>query len=315
MLTADRLDKPAWWGTVFQLRGSIALVILPRILLFSGLTATLALLQTLNQPLYLEKLGNLNSSVIYNLTLGLLIVFRTNTSYDRFWNGRKAWGELVINIRNLAREIQLGIREPMDSSAPNTEAAIADKQAALRLLSAFAIATKLHLRSEPNSDELTALLTPAQVQALEPAKNRPLIIGFWIRHYLQQQFAAGRLSDSLLSSSTLLLNNLTEGVSGCERIITTPIPIAYRVYLRRLIFIYCLTLPFRIVPDLGWWAIPIMAFVSFLLMGVEEVGRELENPFGYDVNDLPLDDLCQTIVRNVETTIALGQSLEPSPPA
>lgn len=310
MLTSDYLNKPAWWGTVFQLRGSIVLMILPRIFLFSGLTATLALLQALGQPLYLEKLGNLNSSVIYNLILGLLLVFRTNTSYDRFWEGRKAWGSLVVNSRNLAREIQVGVSE---SAETGTQPPEIEKQAALRLVSAFAIATKLHLRSEPNSEELKALLTPAQVQVLEQAQNRPLILCFWIRHYLQQQFAAGHLAAPLLTSSLLLLNNLTDSVSGCERIITTPIPIAYRVYLQRLILIYCITFPFRTVPELGWWAIPIMAFVSFLLMGVEEVGRQLENPFGYDVNDLPLDALCTTIASNVETTIALGQSLALSP--
>lgn len=330
VIPGPKLNQPNWWGMVFQLRGSIVMTVLPRILAFCGLTATLALLKSFNQPLYLEQLGNLNSSTIYNLTLGLLVVFRTNTSYERFWSGRKAWGGLVINIRNLAREIQFGVDEPAegtpaedksseDKSSEDTPAGTHStaKQATLRLLSAFAIATKLHLRNEANTDELKSLITPDQAQALDPAQNRPLLISFWIRQYLQQQFVAGQIPAAILANMLTLLNNLTNDVSGCELIISTPIPIAYRLYLRRLILIYCLTLPFRIVPESGWWAIPIMAFVSFLLMGLEELGQELENPFGYDVNDLALDEICQTITRNVEMTIALTQSpaaIDPAEP-
>lgn len=316
VIPVTKLNQPNWWGTVFQLRGSIVMTVLPRILAFCGLTATLALLKSLNQPLYLEQLGNLNSSTIYNLTLGLLVVFRTNTSYERFWSGRKAWGGLVINIRNLAREIQFGVDEPAEDKPAEDKPAedkpagtdATAKQATLRLLSAFAIATKLHLRNEANNDELKSLITPDQAQALDPAQSRPLLISFWIRQYLQQQFVAGQIPAAILANMLALLNNLTIDVSGCELIISTPIPIAYRLYLRRLILIYCLTLPFRIVPESGWWAIPIMAFVSFLLMGIEELGQELENPFGYDVNDLALDEICQSITSNVEMTIALAQS-------
>lgn len=105
--------------------------------------------------------------------------------------------------------------------------------------------------------------------------------------------------------TTGMLNNLTDSVSGCERILTTPIPITYRVYLKRLILIYCFGLPFRLVPEMTWWAIPIVAVVSFLLLGVEEVARELENPFGFDVNDLPLDDLCDVIEGNLERVSSL----------
>jgi putative membrane protein len=113
-----------------------------------------------------------------------------------------------------------------------------------------------------------------------------------------------------LADATTMLNNLGEGVSGCERIITTPIPVSYRIYLKRLILIFCLSLPCRLVPALGWWSLPIVMVVSFVLMGVEEVGRELENPFGYGLNDLPLNDICDGIVAAVESTIALGTAPE-----
>lgn len=294
-IAADKLEKPSWFATTFRLQGSVALMILPRLLSFCGFAAAIALINAFEYPIYLEKLGGLTTNVIFNLVLGLLIVFRTNTSYDRFWEGRKAWGALVVNIRNLARELQIGVND-----------ASTEKRDVIRLLSAFAIATKLHLRGEDLNDELKALLTPDQAEQLTTSKHRPLDIAFWIRRYLQQQLEAGHATDALVANASAMLNSLMEGVSSCERIITTPIPIAYRVFLKRLILIYCIGLPFRTVPELTWWSIPIMAVVSFLLLGVEEVGRELENPFGCNANDLPLDDICSTIVGNVESILSLG---------
>ncbi|WP_254217332.1 bestrophin family protein [Synechococcus sp. CCY 9618] len=302
MITDEKLGKADWASTIAQIQGSILPAVLPRVLVFCGLATIISGLHASGFPIYLEKLGDLTTNVIYNLVLGLLVVFRTNTSYDRFWEGRKAWGALVVNIRNLAQELQVGIANAASSS---------EKQAMIRLLSAFAIATRLHLRNEDMSDELKALITPIQAQQLEISKHRPLVIIFWIRHYLQTQLSLDNINDNQLTAANTMLGSLVEGITGCERIITTPIPIAYRVFLKRLILIYCIGLPFRIVPDIAWWSIPMMAFISFLLLGVEEVGRELENPFGYHANDLPLDDICSAIINNVESTLTLGVQFPP----
>ncbi|ANV83337.1 hypothetical protein AWQ21_02445 [Picosynechococcus sp. PCC 7003] len=292
MITYDKLDKPNWLNTIFQVRGAVLPMILPRILFFCILTAALTFIYVQGFPIYLEKLGDLTTNVIYNLILGLLIVFRTNTSYERFWEGRKAWGGIVVNIRNLAQEILIGI-------TTQTEQETQEKKQALNLLLAFAIATKLHLRGDQVNDRLEALVEPEQVTELKDSKNRPLDIQFWLRTYLHQQLKLKNFGDAQLNMTSGILNSLMESVSGCERILTTPIPITYRVYLKRLILIYCFGLPFRLVPEITWWAIPIVAVVSFLLLGVEEVARELENPFGFDVNDLPLDDLCDVIEGNI----------------
>ena len=156
------------------------------------------------------------------------------------------------------------------------------------------------------NQELKDLLTSNQVQHLEKSKNMPLDTAFWMRSYFQQQLMAGSMTDSQAVEANAMVSNLLEGLGGCERIITTPIPIAYRINLKRLILIYCVGLPFRLVPKLGWWALPTVAVVSFLLLGVKEVGRELENPFGTEVNDLPLDDICKTVSINIDSTLAMG---------
>lgn len=298
MLSIDKIDKPNWLTTVFQLNGSVILIIWPRILCFCIFTTAITVLYSLDFPIYFQQIGELNTNVIYNFILGLLVVFRTNTSYERFWEGRKAWGAIVINIRNLAQQLWTEIAESEEADA-------AEKKAVLRLLSAFAIATKLHLRGENVNDELRALVTPVQAKQLSTSSNRPLDIVFWIRCYLQQMLVSEKTTESQVDAANSMLNKMMESVSGCERIISTPIPIAYRVYLKRLMLIYCVGLPFKIIPDLSWWSLPIVAIISFLLLGVEEVARELENPFGYNANDLPLDELCHVITSNVEHILSM----------
>ena len=100
------------------------------------------------------------------------------------------------------------------------------------------------------------------------------------------------------------LNSLIEGLTGCERITRTPIPLAYSIYLKRLILIYCLSLTFNFGQDLGFSTAIFVGLVSFLLLGVEEIANEIEMPFGKDSNDLPLDQICENIMQNSEIVIA-----------
>ena len=246
------------------------------------------------KPEFFTHIGDLTSNVVYNLVLGLLLVFRTNTSYERFWDGRKSLGMLVVNIRNLSRFIRLSIPEKDAEDR-------AQKGAILKLLVAFAVATKLQLRGEPANDELKALLSERQAQEIASAKRLSLQIALWIGEYFQQQLKLGRIDSSQRVEMNDLLNKMIEGLSSCERIAKTPLPIAYRIYLKRLILIYCLGLPFNLIQKMQWWAIPVTAIVSFILLGLEEVGKELENPFLYGVNDLPVNALCQNIATDVET--------------
>jgi putative membrane protein len=103
-----------------------------------------------------------------------------------------------------------------------------------------------------------------------------------------------------------LVNDLLEALTTCERILETPIPLAYAIYLKRLLLIYCFSLPFQIVLTLHWWTSPIAIILSFVLLGIEEIGTEIENPFGEDANDLPLEEICATILNNIEDLIAVN---------
>ncbi len=92
---------------------------------------------------------------------------------------------------------------------------------------------------------------------------------------------------------------LTDHLGACERIHKTPLPFAYVVHLRRALILFCFTLPFALVRDFGWGTILDTLLVAYVFFGIEEIGVEIENPFGLDDNDLPLERLCATIERDL----------------
>lgn len=283
-----------WFQVAFQLKGSVIPAVLPRTLVCVAAGIVVAFLFSLGLPVNLPILA----SLIPNIVLGLMLVFRTNTAYERFWEGRRLWGTIIIAVRNLSRQIWVGIREldPRDRE---------DKIAMLHLLVAFAVATKQHLRQEPMEQELQPLLSATKTHKLTLMNNSPLEIAFWIGDYIQKQYLQRRLDGYQLAALQQLVNQLVEALSGCERILKTPIPLAYAIHLKQLLLLYCLTLPFQIVKEVGWWTGPLVGLISFTLFGIEAIGIEIENPFGRDPNDLPLDAICETMQRNIQDLILL----------
>lgn len=286
--------KNNWLKNIFRFRGSVIPGVLERSLFCGAFAVLISFLHSKQLPVSQPILG----SVIPSIVLALLLVFRTNTAYERFWEGRKLWGSTVNTIRNLAWKIWVAVDEvePGDRELKIT---------ALRLLPAFAIAKKLYLRYEPANEELKPWVSLVQYSSLQNIQNMPLEISRLLGDYLQQEYKRGILTNYQLASIHTLMNNLMDNVGGCERILKTPIPPAYVIHLNQLVLIYCLILPFQFVRDLGWWTGLFVAIVSFALFGIEEIGVEIENPFGYDHNDLPLDKICQTIQNNIEEFIAL----------
>ncbi|MGB3612837.1 MAG: bestrophin family ion channel, partial [Elainellaceae cyanobacterium] len=139
----------------------------------------------------------------------------------------------------------------------------------------------------------------------------PLQIAFWIGDYLQVQYQRDRLPLYQLHGMQELLNKLVDVLGGSERILKTPIPSAYAIHLKQLLLIYCSVLPFLVVDTWGVWTGLVTGIVSFTVFGIEEIGVEIENPFGHDPNDLPLNAICQTIVQNMEELIATQTRIPP----
>lgn len=287
--------KRSWLGVALRVKGSVLPKVLPRSIVCGLMAAAVVLFAQQNTKFFIPLKDNLIPSIV----LGLLLVFRTNTAYDRFWEGRKCLGTIIISIRNLSRHIWVYGR---NSSPPEREV----QRTILYLLAAIPFVAKHHLRNEPMGEAVQMLLPSDLWEKLGQGGNIPLEIVFWISDYLQSEYQSGCLDVNQLVAMTGMLDAVVGAIAGCERILKTPIPLAYAIHLKQLLLIYCLFLPFQLAKDLGWFAVPVVTIVSFTLLGIEEIGVEIENPFGTDANDLPLDDICETVRLNIEDLIRLS---------
>ncbi len=285
-------DSAEWIKTTFQIKGSVVPVILVRSICFALFGLLISTLYFYNLPVAQPVLGN----VIPSIVLALLLVFRTNTAYERFWEGRKLWAATTITINNLIWQIWSNI----NTQTPQEKE---KKVQVLRLLPALAIAKKLYLRQECPNQELAKWLSVDQYKKLKNVRNFPLEITNWIAEYLQNKCKEGNLHVNQLTSILHTMQEYQSSLNGCIRILETPLPSAYSTHLRQLIVVYCLVLPFQFVRELGWFTGVFVWLVSFSLLGIEEIGSQLENPFGHNYNYLPLDKICLNIEKNVEEFI------------
>jgi putative membrane protein len=209
---------------------------------------------------------------ILGIILGLVLVFRTNTAYDRWWEGRKLWGQLVNVSRGLAHQVDALL--PADAVERGRYA---------ELLQAFPAALAAHLRQPRGA---TGTHVPnAIVQRLS--------------HQFHADVAAGRLPAETRIALMPLLLALDDITGACERIRNTPIPFSYSSYVKQFVLLYTLILPFALVREFGYGTVIACMFTFFATMGLELLATEVEEPFGTDPNDLPLDELAERIARDV----------------
>lgn len=287
-----RIQRKPWFRALFNVNTSI----LPEVwekAVFFGVIAFLVCLG--NESGFLIAKPAL-TGLIPTLVLSLLLVFRTNSANDRFWEGRKLWGTIVNTVRNLAWQIWVNIQEvtPDDKE---------EKIYTLKLLTVFAIVTKNHLRGEIGEEEIKPFLSTTHYHQLISSQHLPLQVAAYLGEYLYQESQKNNLNPYQLSSMQELINLLMDMVGGCERILNTPIPYSYSIHLRQLLFLYCVLLPFQCIESLGWNTIPFVTIVSYILYGIEAIALEIENPFGTDPNDLPLDQMCQNVNKNIQDFI------------
>jgi len=231
----------------------------------------------------------LHAHTLIGVALGLLLVFRTNASYDRYWEGRRHWGSIVNDSRNIARLATSLLREDRD---------LLDRL--LLWTMAWSWSVKHRLRGKQSIDSIAAELPTQEVLEVEQAQHVPLAVSRKMTEQIDAALRRGLISDvqqALLDGS---LQRSIDSLGACERIHNTPLPFAYMVHLRRALIVYLITLPMALVGDFGWGTIPAILCMSYILLGVEEIGVEIEDPFGDDVNDLPLKSLCETITNNLQ---------------
>ena len=295
-----RYDPHDWYGHLFDVRGSMLREIAGRVLAFGAWTvAVVALHQFAARRDTSLSIPETAHSLI-GVALGLLLVLRTNSSYDRFWEGRKLWGAIVNDSRNLARLSSIYF-----AGAPELARSV------LLWTVTLAYATMHRLRGEtelgPAADELPA----DEVRAVQVSGRLPLAISLRTTRLIADGRQRGLISDIQQATLENNVRSLIDSLGGCERIHNTPMPFAYVVHLRRALILYCLTLPFALTARYGWGTVPAVLLISYVLFGVEEIGVEIEDPFGRHENDLPLEQICATIEADLREIIATLSAEKP----
>jgi len=232
---------------------------------------------------WLETPVNMPNTVhsMLGFVLSLFLVFRTNTAYDRWWEGRKQWGALVNVSRTLAQRARL---------VPDREG----RNAFLQGIPGFAHSLKHHLRRESST-------MPDVPTHWDHAPNA------WVAKLADQAVSwkkRGKITDHEHWLFEGNLERMTDILGACERILKTPIPYSYSMFMKKFIFLYVITLPFGFVGTFSWWTIPVVMGVFYVLVSIELIAEEIEDPFGEDENDLPLNGLCETIQTNTEEILS-----------
>jgi len=216
--------------------------------------------------------------------ISLLLVFRTNTAYDRWWEGRKQWGALVNNSRNLALKLSSILVEKED------------KQFFKKIIPKYAHVLNLHLKDQSVSQEL---FEEFDVD-VEHKKHKPNQVIKVLLKKVNELHNDRKITGKQLLYINQELSSFTDICGACERIKNTPIPFSYSVFLKKFIFFYVMTLPFGYVFSLGYYTIPVVIFIFYVLASLELIAEEIEEPFGNDENDLPTEKIAENIKKNIE---------------
>jgi putative membrane protein len=237
-----------------------------------------------------------DSSYVKNITImhgmlgfviSLLLVFRTNTAYDRWWEGRKMWGSLVNNSRNLAIKLSVILTDEKDRAYFR------------KIIPSYASILNKHLKDEETGKQL---FDDVDLE-IDHHKHRPNQVAKILFQKINDLYVSKKITGDQL----IILNNevlsFTEICGACERIKNTPIPYSYSAFLKKFIFFYVMTLPFGYSFSLGYYVAPVVVFIFYVLASLELIAEEIEDPFGNDENDLPTHKIAENIKKHIEELI------------
>ncbi|KAF9108771.1 hypothetical protein BGX29_007061 [Mortierella sp. GBA35] len=354
------------WPLMLRVKGTVILSIWWQIILVGLYSASVFFIHKYSAW---RMNYSLSLVTVLGMVVSLLLVFRTNTAYDRYWEGRRLWSQMTLSIRNLTRGIWVCVSETETRD-------VLEKKSAINLLVAFAFATKHYLREEygyeyddmvdllthipkyslPTStqpmDWRTDLPTPLGTLQAQPNQqqgqgqsshmsekaakasnvsatgghveqhrrrqaskrralafdfltptNIPVELSYYIGSYIKACSAKQKVDPATLTMMNNALVSMIDCLTGFERILRTPIPLAYSIHLHHATWIYLLSLPFQLVANMNELMIPAVMLAAFTLLGILGIGYEIENPFNDDYNDLPLDDFCKVIQAEVDSMV------------
>ena len=246
--------------------------------------------------LEVEYLKLADNSYVKNITImhgmlgfviSLLLVFRTNTAYDRWWEGRKMWGALVNNSRNLAIKLSIILHDEKD------------RKYFRKMIPGYASILHKHLNDEDTSKQLFENVD----LEIDHHKHKPNQVAKMLFQKINDLYESKKITGDQLIILNEEIKSFTDICGVCERIKNTPIPYSYSAFLKKFIFFYVMTLPFGYAFSLGYYVVPVVVFIFYVLASLELIAEEIEDPFGSDANDLPTHKIAENIKKHVEELI------------
>ncbi|RTY75310.1 bestrophin family protein [Flavobacterium sp. LS1R10] len=231
-----------------------------------------------------------NISIMHGMlgfVISLLLAYRTNTAYDRWWEGRKLWGSLVNNSRNLSIKLSAMLQDEKDRNFFR------------KIIPGYASILHKHLNDRDTSLQLFDDLD----LDIDHHKHKPNQVAKMMFQKINDLYVSKKITGDQLLILNTEVHSFTDICGACERIKNTPIPYSYSAFIKKFIFIYVLTLPFGYVFSLGYYVIPVVVFIFYVLASLELIAEEIEDPFGMDANDLPTKKMAENIKKHVEELI------------
>lgn len=284
-------NPKSWFSLIWHSYSRHVMKTLQPVLLFMGIFS-FGVCYLILSVFHLHEINFHSTTAMHQLlgiVLGLFLVFRTNSAYDRWWEGRKLWGSLVNNTRNLAHKMNAFLDKED----------IEERDWFAKMIPNFVLSVRDHLRKGVSLSDLESTGSHFD-ERIQSAKHVPNRLSSMMYEKVNQLYKKDKISGDQLIIIDRELKEFADILGACERIKNTPIPYSYSMYIKKFIFIYLITLPFGFVTSTEYMTIPIVILISFVILSVELIAEEIEDPFGKDVNDLPTDELTIKIRDNVK---------------
>lgn len=250
-------------------------------------------------------------------------MFRNETSYNRFWDGRNYLSVVITSIRNLTRAfLACTANRPANDDVVIKQkvasiSSLVQTERSVRILLAILYAVKGHLRAEWGADvipgktgdpymqnarsttEFDDLLPMGLKNLSEQGVSIPYQLSYFVEQYIKEMTDNDIFHSSQASQLQLQLNNLTDAFGRMETIRLTPIPVALLIHQKQVLGLFGAVLPFGLAEGMRWWSVLIVALVMFSLYGIDGIGTQLEDPFGFDRNDIKMDAIIDDIREEI----------------
>jgi putative membrane protein len=277
--------RDRWWRICFSLYGTVLPHILGRVGLLTGFCLLLCLLNDYVLRRYgyplpaLDQLGH----IVLGVALSMLLAFRGNAANSRYWEARSHWGMIVNTARNLVRGATVYAGPAQDLAG---------------LVTAWVVALRESLRGQRDLAAVRPLVSGKLFDRLVAAPNAPALLARSLSEWVAARLAEGRIDTVTAARLEGLIGVLVDNQGGCEKIRKTPMPFVYAALIKQIIFLYLITLPIVLVARMDFAAPLVVAGVSLGLLGIEEAGILIEDPFGTDLSHLPLEQICKSIAAD-----------------